>query len=152
MNRTKKSFFEFIGEFSKEDPEERFGDAVIIKDKVFLIKDEIREILETTDLDVFSAGLFLGIDKKGRFKPSFDLLELLEKRSDKKSVISPLGEKMFLYGKDVFSSEVLEQSSNLGKTIVKNKRGEVLGIGKLDKGNVRIKNFLDRGDFLRRER
>jgi len=76
-------------------------------------------------------------------------------------VLSPKGEKEFLYHKDIEWNEVMKAPSELGNNLfvfVNNRRGENLGIGTVleeenrrstnDRKKYYLKPILDRGSFL----
>ncbi len=105
--------------------------------------------LPKTTLAPESKGLFLGEEKNKKFVPSFPFLDIISKSTDKKAIINEKAEWMFLCRRDVLAKSVIKIHEE-GEVLVLNLLGEVLGIG-LTKGKG-IKNVLDRGDFLRRER
>lgn len=98
--------------------------------------------------NLVASGLVLG-HKKNNFKPSLYLLELIAKDSSKKIVINSKAEWLFLCGRDVFKDSILKKNAT-EFCLVQNEKDENLGFG-LIKGNL-VKNMLDRGDFLRREK
>ena len=104
----------------------------------------------------FSAGLYLGEQKGAKFMPSLALLDMLGRASHRWVSVDDKAEWLFLCGRDVFAKSVVKANVKSGMVLVANKRGEILGYGKiagsLEKADsVYIKNHLDRGDFLRRE-
>lgn len=117
-----------------------------------------KKIPETT----FSSGVYLGEEIKKEFSPSIALLDCIAPLTDKKVVIDEKSAWLFLCGRDVFGKSIKEVLSDerLDYVIVLNERHEVLGYGKVQSAltniknpeKVVIKNILDRGSFLRRER
>ncbi|MGV8161821.1 MAG: hypothetical protein ACP5N2_00635 [Candidatus Nanoarchaeia archaeon] len=123
------------------------------KDKhYFLINSELRKI-EASLPNVISSGIILGEDKE-RFRPSIYLLELLSSKSKNKVFVNDKAEWLFLCGRDVLPESVVTDSSTSDIFLVQNSKDENLGLGKKVKreGKPFIKNIIDRGDFLRRER
>ena len=104
------------------------------------------------DRETHSKGLFLGEDKKG-FKPSLALLEMIAKDSKRKAFLNEKGAWMFICGRDVFGESIEKSSVEEGLVLVQNDKDENLGYGKIwkKKGELFIKNILDKGDYLRRE-
>ena len=128
-----------------------------LRNECFLLKKGMRELIEAVHQEKkilpVHAGIFLGKEKKGRFEPSLALLEILAPHSQKKAVIDEKSAWLFLCGRDVFISGILSDPSlEPGELVlVQNQRDENLGYGRICSGTVKIKNLLDRGDFLRRE-
>ncbi|MBD3209603.1 hypothetical protein GF367_04280 [Candidatus Woesearchaeota archaeon] len=120
--------------------------------KAFLVPEHVQEITRRIDLEPFSAGLPLGEMTSKGFKPSFALLDLLQK-SKNRIIIADDVEWLFTCGRDVFMNKVLYEGELKKTFLVTNKKGEVLGLGRKQKKGkqVFIKNLYDRGDFLRRE-
>jgi len=147
-----KTAEEFIEHFT-----EKKIDIYRIKNECFLLDKDQKEIIDIIQKEKKimpkHAGTFLGKESKSRFAPSLALLELLSKLSkysDKKAVINEKSSWLFLCGRDVFAKSVIS-SPESGLVLVQNGRDENLGLGKLEKGMIRIMNLMDRGDFLRRE-
>jgi len=57
---------------------------------------------------------------------------------------------MFLCGRDAFADNIVKANVNSGLVLVQNEKDENLGLGILNEKGIR--NILDRGDFLRREK
>lgn len=104
--------------------------------------------------ETFSIGAPLGEIWKGKFKPSFLLLDEIAKISPNYVILNEKSEWLFICGRDVFKEGTIESHGKEGGfVIVLNTRKEALGYGALNKdAKAYIKNMLDRGDFLRRER
>lgn len=145
-----------LNEFVSIFTDERF-DAIQIRKKFFLAGDELVDLMgkikQKEGLEPESIGIFLGEIVRKEFKPSLALLELLAKHSDRKVFVDDKAEWLFLCEKDIFKSSVIKCNAKTGLVLVQNKDDENLGYGKLvRRGMVSVKNILDRGDFLRRER
>lgn len=110
---------------------------------------------------LFAAGVYLG-EEKGGFEPTPALLELISANTgEHKAVVDGKAAWLFLCGRDLFEKGILRagEPTKEGRLLVENERGENLGYGLVPDGrgrrknkNVAVKNLLDRGFFLRRER
>ena len=110
----------------------------------------------------YYAGLYLGKVKNGVFFPSFNFLNLLLDAAQNKLVVDRKAAWLFICGRDVFASGVLKVMGSKRKgssTLVLNEFGECLGFGRIiedlaggSDDKIAVKNVLDVGDFLRRER
>ena len=117
-------------------------------------------LLKKVQGNFYYAGLYLGKVKNGVFFPSFNLLDLILPVAANKVVVDRKTAWLFICGRDVFGSGVDKVMGSKRKgdaTLVLNEFGECLGFGRLtgDLGaaeRVAVKNVLDVGDFLRREK
>ena len=126
--------------------------------RCFLLNEEIGK---TEMGDFFYAGSFLGEKRNREFMPSFELLRLITEKRANKITIDKKTEWLFICGRDIFRRGI-EQVLGSGKegdhVLVLNGHGECLGFGKVvsdlgkKKNGVVVKNILDIGDFLRREK
>ena len=145
----------------------QFGTTISL-DKNQIIKNGNRyyylskSLKENIPKDFFYAGEYLGTVKGASFFPSFILLEMIAKTKANKIIIDKKTAWLFICGRDIFRKGILS-GNNLKKgdfTLVLNENNECLGFGKLimnlrgvpDSKEVAIKNILDLGDFLRREK
>ena len=127
-------------------------DYTKIDREYFVIPKRLNEIKQ--DLKPELIGLFLGKDSKTKFYPSLPLLDILAKTSKEKVIVKDIGEMDFIYGKNLRARHIerIEGENKPGFfKLVMNKKGECLGYGKLEKDN-KVKNILDKGDYLRREK
>ncbi len=110
----------------------------------------------------FYIGSYLGAIKGASFFPSFLLLAMIAERKANKLVIDKKTAWLFICGRDIFQQGILKEN-NLKKgdyTLIMNEHNECLGFGKImhnlrgvpDANKVAVKNILDIGDFLRREK
>lgn len=110
----------------------------------------------------FYAGEYLGAVKGSSFFPSFLLLSLLAKRKTNKLIVDKKTAWLFICGRDIFQQGIIKEN-HLKKgdhVLVLNEHNECLGFGKImhnlrgvpDAKKVAVKNILDLGDFLRREK
>ena len=129
-------------------------------DSFFMLSRNLKKLVERVENWLF-AGLYLGKIKGGIFHPSFPLLSMIAEQAKNKVVVDDKAAWLFICGRDIFKEGLVKVygSKNRGAyTLVFNRRGECLGFGKIiknldkAKSGVVIKNVLDVGDFLRRER
>jgi ribosome biogenesis protein Nip4 len=128
------------------------------QERYFLLTENLKELLKK---DFFYAGAYLGKIRKGKFFPSFITLSIIAEADANKVIVDKKTEWLFICGRDVFGRGITGVIGSLKKgdyTLVINLHGECLGFGKMlrrleeEKGNVVVKNILDIGDFLRREK
>jgi len=126
--------------------------------RYFLLNENLKRL---TPKGFFYAGIYLGKTKNGRFFPSFNLLRMITKNKANKTIVDKKTEWLFICGRDIFKQGITKVTGSKRKgdyTLILNQHGECLGFGKilysLDKAQkgVVIKNILDIGDFLRREK
>ena len=110
----------------------------------------------------FFAGEYLGAVKGASFFPSFPLLSMLAQTKATKIVLDKKTAWLFICGREIFKKGIMNPN-NLKKgeyVLIMNKHNECLGFGKIminiraeiDRDKVAVKNVLDVGDFLRREK
>ncbi|MEM3580243.1 MAG: hypothetical protein QXH40_01190 [Candidatus Bathyarchaeia archaeon] len=130
------------------------------KGKFFLLSPKLKK-LAGKGRDWLFAGIYLGKVENGRFFPSFPLLFMIAGQAQNKVIVDDKAAWLFVCSRDIFKEGILEAYGSRGKgayTLVFNRYGECLGFGRikrdLDKAEsgVVVKNILDIGDFLRRER
>lgn len=132
---------EDIGEVHKYDKQYFKGEKAIVKDD-----------------NLLGAGLFLGESKDKEFKPSPAMMELISKNCDKKIFVDEKAEWLFLCGRDLFGKSIIRSNVDSGLVLIQNEHDENLGYGKIiskvdtKTSKVVVKNILDRGYYLRRER
>jgi len=134
--------------FIKKFTDEKI-DYIQIKNKYYLKND-----LELTSKKVFMPGMFLGETKEGKFLASLGLLDILSKMTKEKVFVKDIGEIDFLFGKNLRPRHIakIEGETKQGfLKMVQNEHDENLGYGKLKK-EWRLKNRIDRGSFIRREK
>jgi ribosome biogenesis protein Nip4 len=130
------------------------------KNKYFLLNRNLKRQIQQ---DFFSAGIYLGKIKGSRFFPSIPLLTMIAKSKANKVVVDKKTAWLFICGRDVFKQGILKLKGIKRKgdyTLVLNEYSECLGFGKIlhhlrrekDPNKVVVKNILDIGDFLRREK
>ncbi|MEB3786781.1 MAG: hypothetical protein GSR75_01585 [Desulfurococcales archaeon] len=108
-------------------------------------------------INPYSAGLYTAtIWRNQKVEPSLDLAKHIWMKCNpaeyRHTVISESGEKIFLYGKDVFHGNIVQTNTEFGLTIVTNTRGEPLGWGFLRRKNGKellIENIKDVGWYVR---
>ncbi|MGE5574921.1 MAG: hypothetical protein ACM3UL_02185 [Ignavibacteria bacterium] len=113
--------------------------------------------------DFFYAGIYLGKAKEGKFFPSFNLLGMLAKKGANRVVLGRKAAWLFICGRDVLGKSIVRvwgPGKKNTNTLVVNEFGECLGFGRIvgnlsgkgEDGQIVVRNVLDVGDFLRRER
>jgi ribosome biogenesis protein Nip4 len=136
--------------------------ALIVRkgDSFFLLSRNLERLAGKGE-DWLFAGLYLGKIKGGNFLPSFPLLSMIAEQAKNEVVVNDKAAWLFVCDRDIFKEGLVEVygSNNRGAyTLVFNRHGECLGFGKIirdlnkAKSGVVVKNVLDVGDFLRRER
>jgi ribosome biogenesis protein Nip4 len=133
---------------------------VVEKDgRFYLLNPELQKVALG---NYYFAGLYLGKVKNGKFFPSFNFLNLLLPSAKNMVVLDGKAAWLFICGRDVFRKGIVRwvgAKSNCN-TLVVNEFGECLGFGRIsgqlsngeNVDEVAVKNVLDVGDFLRRER
>ncbi len=126
--------------------------------RFYLVNSMLKPLVR---MDYFYAGIYLGKAKEGKFFPSFNLLAMLAKKDATRIVLDRKASWLFICGRDVFAKGIVKTYGATRKntnTLVLNEFGECLGFGRivdsLDGGGnkVVVRNVVDVGDFLRRER
>ena len=142
--------------------------ASIVLDESRVVRNRNRYYLLSKQLKqqipkgFFYAGAYLGAVKDSSFFPSFLLLSMIAETKANKLVVDEKTAWLFICGRDIFKKGILKGNS-LKKgdyTLILNERNECLGFGKVacnlrgeaDANKVAVKNILDIGDFLRREK
>ena len=110
----------------------------------------------------FFAGIYLGKIKTGRFTPSLFLLSILSKNKANRVIINNRASWLFICGKDISLKGLLGFKGVIKEgdlSLVLNSYNDCLGYGKVildidqkDSNKIFLKNILDIGDFLRREK
>lgn len=128
------------------------------QNRYFLLTDSLKRLASRS---FFYVGTYLGKTVEGKFLPSLELLRMIAEKKANRVVVDKRTEWLFICGRDVFRRGIVEVvgSSEKGNyVLVVNHRDECLGYGRAmhdllqGKERVVIKNLLDVGDFLRRER
>jgi len=128
--------------------------------RFYLVNPALKPLIQP---GFFSAGVFLGKAKEGKFFPSFILLGMLAKKEANRIILDKKAAWLFICGRDILRKSIVRvqgQGKKDTNTLVFNEFGECLGFGRIveklrdsvnDNGLV-VRNVLDIGDFLRRER
>ena len=153
-----KEITEFVAQFNSK----------IVLDKSRVVKSHNRYYLLSATLKqripdkFFYAGVYLGAVKGASFFPSFPLLRMLASGKANKIVVDNKTAWLFICGRDIFKQGIINET-RLKKgdyTLILNEHNECLGFGKviinirqeIELKKVAVKNILDLGDFLRREK
>ncbi len=139
-----------IDDFTAKFTKERMGNVIQVRRNFYHVSDELMQMKEKIGKEPFAVGTYLGTGKP--FHPSHALLDWIDARTERCIEIDRKSAWLFLCGRDVFAQSILKKKVDDGLVIVKNELGEVLGLGELTGRKVAVKNLLDKGDFLRRER
>ena len=153
-----KEIDEFVKQFNVTIPLEE-KQIVRKRNRYYLLSDRLNE---NAPKGFFYAGDYLGSVKGTGFFPGFALLKMMSKTEANKIILDKKAAWLFICGRDIFKRGLSKQT-NLKKddyTLVMNKHQECLGFGRvminirgeIDMDKVAVKNILDVGDFLRRER
>lgn len=110
--------------------------------------------------EVFSVGLYLGEEKR-EFHPTSALIDLLAQHNERRVVVGSKAAWLFLCGRDILMDGVLETGDfdHHKLVFVADHEGNILGYGKIVspynskmRNKIYVKNVLDKGEYLRRER
>lgn len=147
---------DFCSEFGVKEVE--LGKVLRLGRRYYLVNDdkEQLEVIQKQKKNIFAAGVYLG-EEKERFEPSAALLEIIAARvREHKTIVDDKAAWLFLCGRDILDKGVVTmgKATRNGLLLVQNQQGENLGYGLVSqrRGNLAIRNVLDRGNFLRRER
>lgn len=126
--------------------------------KYYLLNEGMKSFIEEGFL---YAGTYLGEARGGGFMPSFPFLAMIAETARNKTYVDQKTEWLFICGRDIFRQGVANMMGATGRgncTLIMNKFDECLGFGRIiadlnkKAETVAVKNILDIGDFLRRER
>jgi ribosome biogenesis protein Nip4 len=138
----------------------RLDETSIVKQqgRYFLLDENVKRLASK---EFYYAGAYLGEAKDGEFFPSFNLLNIIAKKSGNRINLEKKAEWLFICGRDVFLEGITKVTGSTKRgdyVLVLNSYGECLGFGRIlrsleaKRKGVAVKNILDVGDFLRRER
>ncbi|MQY61867.1 hypothetical protein GH146_01095 [archaeon] len=153
-----KEINDFVAQFNANIP---LNESRIVRsrNRYYMLSKKLKQQVPK---GFFYVGAYLGAVKGASFFPSFLLLAMIAQRKANKLVIDKKTAWLFICGRDIFQQGILKEN-NLKKgdyTLVLNEHNECLGFGKImhnlrgapDTNKVAVKNILDIGDFLRREK
>lgn len=152
-----KPFNKFVRLF---DANLTLDDNLIIEkgNRYYLLNENTAEFVEESFL---YAGTYLGETKSGMFMPSFMFLAMIAETALNKTYVDSKTAWLFICGRDVFKQGITKTTGSTKRdncTLVMNKFGECLGFGRVvadpsqQNDVVAVRNIIDIGDFLRRER
>ena len=149
---------EFVKKFCK-NPDIFEGEIIKIKNSFFLADAGLIEIKNRIKINPESIGIFLGEIKNSNFYPSSALLDIISKNSEKKIFLNKKTAWLFVCRRDVFGQGIVKANEKkIGELVlVQNENDENLGYGKIiadlsNKDKMVVKNYFDKGNFLRREK
>ena len=153
-----KAIKDFVAQFGASIP---FDESRIVRNRnrYYMLSKKLKQ---QAPKGFFYAGTYLGAVKGDSFFPSFLLLAIIAESKANKLVVDKKTAWLFICGRDIFKKGILK-GNNLKKgdyALVLNEHNECLGFGKIvsnireetDANKVAVKNILDIGDFLRREK
>ncbi|MEM3797450.1 MAG: hypothetical protein QXY74_03300 [Candidatus Bathyarchaeia archaeon] len=139
-----------------------FDNRLVVRNdsRIFLLSQKLKDLTEK-QRDWQYAGTCLGKIVDGSLHPSIPFLLMIAEKAKNRIIVDDKSAWLFVCGRDIFKEGILkiEGSRKRGDyTLVFNKHGECMGYGKIAKdldelkSGLAVKNLLDIGDFLRRER
>lgn len=146
--------------FGSEDFLENFALLVNERKEVFAVSKDVLDFEGLADKPLVSAGVKVGeVGRRLRF--SLEGAFWLVKKRRKMVVVNKRGEMLFLYGRDLFASSIVE-AKGFGENelvFVYNRRGDVIGMGRsrfpaemleeVSDDRVFVDNLVDRGEYIR---
>ena len=143
--------------FIKKFTAHKFRNILKMKDGFYLVDDEQLRFKDNLKEQPMHIGIYLGHMRKDDFVPSIALVEMIAKHSDRKLVVNKEAEWLFLCGRPLMGKSIIKSNVKDGLVLVQNENDENLGfgrvIGAIEKNDkIVVKNLLDRGNFLRREK
>ena len=153
-----KAINDFVAQFNASIPLEETR-IVRNRNRYYMLSKKLKQ---QAPKGFFYAGAYLGAVKGASFFPSFLLLAMIAETKANKLVVDRKTAWLFICGRDIFKKGILK-ADNLKKgdiTLILNEHNECLGFGKMmlnlraeiDLNKTAVKNILDIGDFLRREK
>ena len=149
---------DFIGRFTKQ----KVVDAALtmrLGREIYLVPQTIRAVMGKTQRRPAFAGTLLIAQQGQGWRPSTQLLDMLQKTDAKRVVVTEKAEWLCVCGRPPLLSSVVEKKGDpqVGDAVlILNKHDECIGYGTIKdewtfvQGIVRLE--YDIGDFLRRER
>jgi ribosome biogenesis protein Nip4 len=155
---TMKTINDFVAQFNASIPLDETR-IVRNRNRYYLLSKKLKK---QAPKGFFYAGAYLGAVKGASFFPSFLLLTMIAETKANKLVVDRKTAWLFICGRDIFKKGIIKDG-NLKKgdiTLILNEHHECLGFGKMilnlraeiDLNKTAVKNILDIGDFLRREK
>ncbi|HME87330.1 MAG TPA: hypothetical protein VKE88_02865 [Candidatus Nanoarchaeia archaeon] len=143
-----------VDEYTKKFTKETMPNVLQVRRNFFSVSDELMKVKDKVKTEPFAIGTYLGTGNP--FKPSIALLDWLNERTERTIMLDKKSAWLFVCGRDVFAAGIMVKEGAFvreGPVIVRNEAREMLGLGELGKSRkIPLKNVMDRGDFLRRER
>jgi ribosome biogenesis protein Nip4 len=155
---TMKEITDFVAQFDTNIPLDK-NHVVRNRNRYYLLSKEMKHQVPK---NFFYAGAYIGAVKGATFFPSFLLLTIIAETNANRLMVDKKTAWLFICGRDIFKKGIVK-GDRLKKgdyTLILNEHNECLGFGKTtctlreeaDKNKVVVKNILDIGDFLRREK
>jgi ribosome biogenesis protein Nip4 len=128
------------------------------RNRFYLLNEDLKKFINK---DFLYAGIYLGEISVRGFIPSFMFLAMIAETAQNKIYVDQRTEWLFICGRDIFRKGITRVTGLSKKNdcaLIMNTYGECLGFGAIrarvgEEGeNIAVKNMLDIGDFLRREK
>lgn len=136
--------------------------------RIFLVPDNLLELVNRSESIIYSAGLYFGFIKKGKFLISLEGALFLHEQDcfskEQQIQVNEKGEKSVLYGNKILKSMISSIPPNLKKNtfiLVFNGLNELIAIGQtqvdgetiqnLDSDGIIALNLVDKGYYLRKQ-
>ena len=127
----------------------------LVSNQIFKIYKKLKGINKP-----YYVGIYLGRIKNGQFAISLKGIQIINDFTHKKIQLNEKGELKFIYGKNINDKDIQKIYSEFkieDLMIIINSLGETLGLAKAitpikqnSKKNIKIKNMLDLGWYLRK--
>lgn len=130
-------------------------DVMKVNIKRFFVSDKLKKYVFNREKIIYG-GEYLGDEKQNGFIPSFNLLDKIALEKVNKIYLDKKAAWLFVCGRDIFEKNILKVEGEFSEEELFLVMFEdyCLGYGEVDlfQGKKILKNKVDRGDFLRREK
>ena len=145
----KKPLQDFVKAFTDKQV---YNDFALVSRNFYEVPEELKKVTDQIRHPFYSAGECLGHLAGHRFVPSIVLLKRLAPLTNRRVTVSDEAAWLFCCGRDILPKAVIGSCPGDGLVLVQNRRSEILCYGEASAGVITVKNRLDIGNFLRRER
>ena len=135
---------------------------------IYLIPNKLTKLVDRSKSILYSAGLYFGFIKKGKFLISLEGALFLHERDcfpeEQQIQVNEKGERSVLYGNNLLKKMITRIPPNLKKDtfiLILNELNELIAIGQaqldvkniqmLDNNEIIILNLVDKGYYLRKK-
>jgi len=151
-------FLAFVRMFTKDKIVHK-DDVMMLGRELYLVPSTLRPLIQKSKRRPDFAGTLLAAERGDSFRPSTQLLDMLQKTDAKRVMVTPEAEWLCVCGRPPLLTSVIAKSGDpkRGDTVlIEDSEAEVIGYGVVkdewDKKKGIITLYYDIGDFLRRER